>query len=1271
MILSGPLPGTAGALSAGNALTDARVAQPVMVQTTAPIEVHTSSLVRTDGGNFSDDGFTVGMQVRISGMAGPFTISALTAAAMTLANTAFAPTVRLGANGIAIWEHPVFTITGWDEFRQSSGILVGGDIITVCNRSALLFAIAAQSDGIEDDPVTCDSSHTAGPGSPLVVYGDTTQDGIWYSGEPGDKLGMEFGPKPFDPFTHIPDGENEDDEWIFGLANPYDHNGNDIIDASGLFADLAPANLPTVGFTAYGGRGDDLLIGSQAGDFLAGGSGDDEIRGQRGVDQLYGDSGVNVNVLTRALEIAVVNRSPKPSVTGAGFQPDGTTLTPLLGGVAAVVDDLLTAGGDLILGEGAPGLGLGSFPFAYTGPEGAFDDVIFGDHGAVDQNVADPNEPDARPQKIQTTAISTYLAIRSENLDKGGDDVIFGNLGRDVLVGGAGHDMVDGDEADDILFGDAVEFTRTAGDWTSPRFQTLCGELLYSRTDRLNACGGTVGEDNSGLLLVDGTPRAYRDPDGAPWWAEYDVTKLFHDFESDAGTKWAATFGNDYLAGSEANDVILGQLGNDTIQGDGGIESAYKRRIDDHTAAYHVGASRTPLGCVGAVGSIVCDYTGVLTVVASFEAATDGEDYLEGNAGNDRVFGNLGQDDIVGGSSDFFSLVTSDLRPDGIPFPTAWYAPGDERGADILFGGAGTQIVINNQVSGIVSAPGLDGGILADGTLPANMHARDADTIVSDNGRIIRIVGVNYADVNSSGSGQTLVGQPNYVTFNYDSYGTQKLVVRGVQLLDYTVGGPDFLPGNFGLGIGADCNGSLTQPTCSAVLDTATGTWKYSQIGGRDEVHGETGDDTVYTGADHDVIFGDAQDDDLIGGWGNDWISGGTGADGILGDDGRIFTSRNTGCSAASSAVCTEFAEPLYGILKFRTVDPDTRTSQGDVLNEFIYTPGQVQTATINVAGQLTKAADLTVYNLGPNENMSQHHVANQPTYDANNSDDIIFGGWGSDWIHGGAGDDAISGSEALAAGYAQHFNAAGALSGVEYIDFAHPWNPGDVLHFGADTNPWHANNHNEMRLGEFLLYDEYDPRRVILFNADGTVWKGGTAPWIRTFFLNNDAASGNWVTACIAVDNQGNCTATTASQPSDGNDVIFGDLGNDWMVGGTGQDTTWAGWGNDLSNADDVLTTNGGLNDAPDGVNSSYQDRVYGGAGLDILIGNTGGDRLIDWVGEFNSYLVPFAPFGIATVSRQVEPQLPEFLYALARSQGAVPTRATDTGAAPGRNGD
>jgi hypothetical protein len=59
------------------------------------------------------------------------------------------------------------------------------------------------------------------------------------------------------------------------------------------------------------------------------------------------------------------------------------------------------------------------------------------------------------------------------------------------------------------------------------------------------------------------------------------------------------------------------------------------------------------------------------------------------------------------------------------------------------------------------------------------------------------------------------------------------------------------------------------------------------------------------------------------------------------------------------------------------------------------------------------------------------------------------------------------------------------------------------------------------------------------------------------------------------------------------------------------------------------------------------------------VLIGNTGGDRLIDWVGEYNSYLVPFAPFGMATVSRTLQPFLPEYLYALALGDGIDATRA------------
>jgi Ca2+-binding RTX toxin-like protein len=878
---------------------------------------------------------------------------------------------------------------------------------------------------------------------------------------------------------------------------------------------------------------------------------------------------------------------------------------------------------------------------------------------------------------------------------------VFGGLGRDLIVGGADNDMLDGGEHDDMIFGDQIFLNRRVvetgntdiytADITSGRFQVLCGTLLYSRTDRPNACGGSVNADNSGALLTDGLAQNFRDADSPgiddyPWWAEYgvnfndgDATHHYHDFVSDsaaADAPGANAWGNDYIAGGANNDLIFGQLGADTLQGDAGIYTAWARLVDDARVLVHASASRTPDGCTGTAGiNLVCDVTGDIDTVPSAEAATDGEDYIEGNAGNDLIFGDLGQDDIVGGSSSFFSLTTAEQRPDG---------------ADVIFGGAGDRSGRNDDTT----ASQLPGTI-------TNLHARDADTIAGDNANIVRIVGTNGTPIANG------AGLPKFLSFNYDNYDTtaatygadKKIAVRGVTLIDYTPGGPDFRPDRFPTGLTPCTQSGGVSAACSALLNVLPGRNRWTstdplgnvhdEIGGNDEIHGDSGDDAIYGQVGHDVLFGDAQDDDIIGGWGNDWISGGTGQDGVIGDDGRIFTSRNTACpGAASSTVCSALSEPLYGIFAFRTVDPDTRTSQGDVLNEFIYTPGMVQTAYINVPGALAKAVDISPFDLSP----SALNLGDQPLFDANNSDDVIFGGWDDDFLHGAAGDDAIMGGEALANSYVQLYPSTpceqqvNCATGLIRTDWTRPYNSGDMLRFGADTNPWHANQRMAPRLGEFLLYDEYDPRRTILFKENGSVWTclgysnsghtctntGGTAPTERQYFINfdvNDATGRITALGCIQFLPNGTCVAFDTKK-NDGYDAIFGDLGNDWLVGGTGKDTLWAGWGNDVSNGDDDLTTNFNLNDLPD-THFSFEDRAYAGAGIDILIGNTGGDRLIDWVGEFNSYIVPFAPFGIATVSRQNNPQLPEFLYALSRSQGADPTRATDTGNSPVRNGE
>ena len=128
MYLSGPVYGGPATVLP----TDVHVAKPVALTASGTMQLHTDYLLRTDGGSFLADGFKVGMQVRISGLAGPFTIKALTASTMTFWNAALQPTVQLNAAGVAVWDAPVFTVTGFDAARDG-GLLIGGDVITVCN----------------------------------------------------------------------------------------------------------------------------------------------------------------------------------------------------------------------------------------------------------------------------------------------------------------------------------------------------------------------------------------------------------------------------------------------------------------------------------------------------------------------------------------------------------------------------------------------------------------------------------------------------------------------------------------------------------------------------------------------------------------------------------------------------------------------------------------------------------------------------------------------------------------------------------------------------------------------------------------------------------------------------------------------------------------------------------------------------------------------------------------------------------------------------------
>ncbi|TMF16256.1 MAG: hypothetical protein E6I35_10975, partial [Chloroflexi bacterium] len=554
--------------------------------------------------------------------------------------------------------------------------------------------------------------------------------------------------------------------------------------------------------------------------------------------------------------------------------------------------------------------------------------------------------------------------------------------------------------------------------------------------------------------------------------------------------------------------------------------------------------------------------------------------------------------DIVGGNSDMFSLNDTPIRP--ASSTTRQDAP------NLIFGGSGGAISRNNCGTGgdIASTAATFNPTTGACDPAATGHAHDSDAIVANNGDIVRVVGVNHADGG------------RFQTFNYDNYSpNERIVPRAITLLDYTPGGPDLLgltgpivPGDIGAG--------------AAVGGQAQGT----------EIHGENGDDFVYGGPGNDLLFGDGQNDTMVGGYGNDWMSGGTGDDGLLGDDGRLLSSRD---GAAGG-------EPLYGIAPIAA------------LSQLITTPGNMQQALININGELKYTAILAPDNLDT-AHVAPYTLMPRPLY----ASDIMYGGLGDDALHGGAGDDALLGAEAPMSSYADSYNAAGTQLNAGFViesDFAHPYNPGNVLGYSPATT-------------KFAQYDANDPLRKILLSADGTLSKSGTGyNWLLNFDATEGPLDAQWF------------TASYAALPTDGNDTMFGDLGHDWLVGGTGRDKMYGGWGDDLLNADDNLdspcaptgtaTTGCGLNNTTD-TNPSYEDMAFGGAGRDVLISNTGGDRLIDWIGEFNSFLTPYAPFGMASVSRTLQPQLPEYLYALSASDGADPTLAARYLSDAARNGE
>ena len=534
--------------------------------------------------------------------------SSLVNASTISVGAAVFPTENDGLKGLRVW------ITSGPGAGQSRLIKSNTGTTLVLDRPLVVeedttgkqsrFYVAAfpqdQTDGVLREPSLILAVNPEIGGSD-TIYGYSGSDRI-FGGAGGDTI---YG------------GESETsadgDDVIFGDLGQIKYE----LDLSGKAGETVVDIMNTT-YDDQGGA--DTIYGSGGNDTILGGASDDTINGNRGSDRILGDSGVldfvqlpgvtNGSVLTSF-------ETTHPEIGGADVISGNEGADTILGGASGDTlygDDATASAGtadtdDILIGDQAyfnyahsEDIDRSTLDFITTIDTGFGGvDTIAGDSGndliiggAEGDTISGSNDADiAFGDYAEVTLVNNnFQTIRVIENAKGGADTIYGNTGDDLLVGGAAGDNIDGDENQDFIIGDNVRIDlRTVT--TDPRYRTLSGSTIYD---------------------ADGNPEVTADeqlkPVTQPAWAAWQITLLDNTSADQAAA--LNNIGEDYIAGGAGDDTIFGQLGNDIIQGDGSIDS----KVSGGTP---VGASRI---------------NGTLTVNASFEASTDGDDYIEGNGGS-------------------------------------------------------------------------------------------------------------------------------------------------------------------------------------------------------------------------------------------------------------------------------------------------------------------------------------------------------------------------------------------------------------------------------------------------------------------------------------------------------------------------------------------------------------------------------------------------------------------------------------------------------------
>ena len=451
---------------------------------------------------------------------------------------------------------------------------------------------------------------------------------------------------------------------------------------------------------AYGGDGDDIIIGNAENNILSDGRGSDILTGGAGSD---------------VFKIKAQNNTI-----------DTITDFSLTNDVVDIGDFNINNFADLAISQ-----------------EGNHSVISFtGGQRIILQNVSQSS--------LNANNFEGFLETVNNIVGTASNDNLFGTAADDVITGGAGNDILNGKTGDNILTGGTradtffisknAEHTDTITDFFSYDYNERIilskfteirdfSDLVLSERDS----GVEIDLGNNQLLFLENTNISNLSRDNFIFYKQEvgsdDIDYIYTNdrvdnifagggddeivsgsasdyiHAGDGDDLVEAGYGNDVVRGGWGDDTIFGEVGDDLLYGGlgddsivGGISSLSEETGDGNNEIYGNGGDDTIYG-----------ENGIDRVFGGSDNdniyGNGGNDYLRGEEGNDNIIAGDGNDDADGGEGHDFILggAGNDVLSGG---------EGDdflqgEVGDDIIIGGAGNDVIQGNVGNNILTG-GLD-----------------------------------------------------------------------------------------------------------------------------------------------------------------------------------------------------------------------------------------------------------------------------------------------------------------------------------------------------------------------------------------------------------------------------------------------------------------------------------------------------------------------------------------------------------------------------------